>query len=97
VKANLKNRPRTLREASPIGDKNVFDYMLKRHREFANWFETFEKTLQDLIIQLEDMNVHTHTEKMLIELHKDDLQAVFDAGYCRGQYELAKEITGQEE
>jgi hypothetical protein len=41
-KFNLKNRPNTITDAIPIGDKELFKFMLERHQEFAKWFKGFE-------------------------------------------------------
>jgi len=41
-KFTLKNRPNTITDAIPIGDKELFKFMLERHQEFAKWFKGFE-------------------------------------------------------
>ena len=40
---NLNNRPNTITDAIPIGDKELFKFMLERHKEFAEWFKNFEE------------------------------------------------------
>lgn len=42
-KFTLKNRPNMITDAIPIGDKELFKFMLERHKEFAKWFKGFEE------------------------------------------------------
>jgi hypothetical protein len=82
MKFNLKNRPKII----PKIDNPTIE----------EWFNGFQKILEELIGQLEDLGIK-QSEKLLIEFHKKDLQAVFDDGYCKGQYELIQEILGIDE
>jgi len=83
LKHNLKNFPRLV--ADPTTNE----------QEIIKWFENFKKILEDLVFELEDCDIR-QSEKLLIELHRNSLQDVFNAGYAKGQYELAREILGED-